>query len=172
MVKRQNRVNDPASNAPRPSGGNRTESFTDAPGWPGALGKQPGVNAMETEIVNGTWKGHLGRGLAPRELQFLLWVALGLTAKEIAREVGISPAAVAKRLSNAMFKLGVTRRAALVAEAIRRQIISPMCVVLVALIAMHALPDGDSMRRDRRVPERRIAHVRTAKRAEAYDYHA
>ena len=127
---------------------------------------------METEIVNGAWKGHLGRGLAPRELQFLLWVALGLTAKEIAREVGISPATVAKRLTNAMFKLGVTRRAALVAEAMRRQIISPMCFVLAALIAMHAMLDGDSMRRDRRVPERRIAQVRTAKRAEAYDHHA
>ena len=127
---------------------------------------------METEIVNGAWKGHLGRGLAPRELQFLLWVALGLTAKEIAREVGISPATVAKRLTNAMFKLGVTRRAALVAEAMRRQIISPMCFVLAALIAMHAMLDGDSMRRDRRVPERRIAQVRTVKRAEAYDHHA
>lgn len=127
---------------------------------------------METEIVNGAWKGHLGRGLAPRELQFLLWVALGLTAKEIAREVGISPAAVAKRLTNAMFKLGVTRRTALVAEAMRRQIISPMCFVLAALIAMHAMLDGDSMRRDRRVPERRIAQVRTVKRAEAYDHHA
>ncbi|MEJ8867281.1 helix-turn-helix transcriptional regulator [Pseudomonas jessenii] len=127
---------------------------------------------METVIVNGAWKGHIGRGLAPRELQFLLWVALGLTAKEIAREAGISPATVAKRLTNAMFKLGVTRRAALVAEAMRRQIISPMCFVLAALIAMHAMLDGDSMRRDRRVPERRIAQVRTAKRAEAYDHHA
>ncbi len=127
---------------------------------------------MESEIVNGAWKGHLGRGLAPRELQFLLWVALGFTAKEIAREAGISPATVAKRLTNAMFKLGVTRRAALVAEAMRRQIISPMCFVLAALIAMHAMLDGDSMRRDRRVPERRIAQVRTVKRAEAYDYHA
>jgi hypothetical protein len=71
-----------------------------------------------------------------------------------------------------MFKLGVTRRAALVAEAMRRQIISPMCFVLAALIAMHAMLDGDSMRRDRRVPERRIAQVRTMKRAEAYDHHA
>lgn len=30
MVKRQNRVNDPACNAPRPSGGNRKESITSA----------------------------------------------------------------------------------------------------------------------------------------------
>lgn len=124
---------------------------------------------MQTEIVNGAWKGHLGRGLAPRELQFLLWVALGLTAKEIAREAGISPATVAKRLTNAMFKLGVTRRAALVAEAMRRQIICPMCFFLASLIAMHSMIVDDSMRRDRRVPERRMAQVRTVKRSEPFD---
>ena len=121
---------------------------------------------MESEIVNGAWKGHLGRGLAPRELQFLLCVAVGLTAKEIAREVGISPATVSKRLTNAMFKLGVTRRAALVAEAMRRQIISPMCFVLAALIAIHAMIGDDAMRRDRRVPERRTAQVRMVRRSE------
>jgi DNA-binding CsgD family transcriptional regulator len=127
---------------------------------------------METAITNGAWKGHLGRGLAPRELQFLLFVAIGLTAKEIAKEVGISPATVAKRLTNAMFKLGVNRRAALVAEAMRRQIISPLCFILVTVVAMHAMFDGDAMRRDRRVPERRIAQVRMVKRAEAYESHA
>lgn len=127
---------------------------------------------MESTIENGAWRGYLGRGLAPRELQFLLWVALGLTAKEIAREAGISPATVAKRLTNAMFKLGVTRRAALVAEAMRRQIISPMCFVLAALIAMHAMIADDSMRRDRRVPERRMAQVRMVKRSEAFDPYA
>lgn len=127
---------------------------------------------METAITNGAWKGHLGRGLAPRELQFLLWVAIGLTAKEIAREVGISPATVAKRLTNAMFKLGVNRRAALVAEAMRRQIISPLCFMLATVVAMHAMFDGDAMRRDRRVPERRIAQVRMVKRSEAYESHA
>jgi DNA-binding CsgD family transcriptional regulator len=121
---------------------------------------------MQSEIVNGAWKGHLGRGLAPRELQFLLCVAVGLTAKEIAREVGISPATVSKRLTNAMFKLGVTRRAALVAEAMRRQIISPMCFVLAALIAIHAMIGDDAMRRDRRVPERRTAQVRMVRRSE------
>lgn len=127
---------------------------------------------MESTIENGAWRGYLGRGLAPRELQFLLWVALGLTAKEIAREAGISPATVAKRLTNAMFKLGVTRRAALVAEAMRRQIISPMCFVLAALIAMHSMIADDSMRRDRRVPERRMAQVRVVKRSEAFDPYA
>ncbi len=127
---------------------------------------------MQTEIVNGTWKGHLGRGLAPRELQFLLWVALGLTAKEIAREAGISPATVAKRLTNAMFKLGVTRRAALVAEAMRRQIISPACFVLAALMAMNAMANIQSVepaRRDRRPPSIRIAQVRITRRSETLE---
>lgn len=127
---------------------------------------------METEISNGAWKGHLGRGLAPRELQFLLWVALGLTAKEIAREAGIAPSSVAKRLSNAMFKLGVTRRAALVAEAMRRQIISPACFVLAALIAMNAIANVQSVepaRRDRRPPSVRIAQIRITRRAETLE---
>ena len=127
---------------------------------------------METEISNGAWKGHLGRGLAPRELQFLLSVALGLTAKEIAKEAGISPGTVAKRLTNAMFKLGVTRRAALVAEAMRRQIISPMCFVLAALMSMNAvvnLQTMDPARRDRRPPSIRIAQIRITRRAETFE---
>lgn len=127
---------------------------------------------METEISNGAWKGHLGRGLAPRELQFLLWVALGLTAKEIAQEAGIAPSTVAKRLTNAMFKLGVTRRAALVAEAMRRQIISPACFVLAALMAMNAVANVQSVepaRRDRRPPSVRIAHVRVTRRSETLE---
>ncbi len=120
---------------------------------------------MET-IVNGGWKGHLGRGLAPRELQFLLWIAQGFTSKEIAREAGIEAGTVKKRLTNAMFKLGVTRRTALVAEAMKRQIITPMCFVLAALIALHSMISDDSIQRDRRVPDRRTAHVRIVRRAE------
>jgi len=129
---------------------------------------------MESTIVSGQWKGHLGRGLAPRELQCLLAVAQGMTAKEIARSIDIAPGTVAKRLSAAMFKLGVQRRAAMVAEAMKRQIISPMCFVLVALIAMHSLAagGGDPMRRDRRAPERRTAQVRVLRKAEAYELHS
>lgn len=129
---------------------------------------------MESTIVSGQWKGHLGRGLAPRELQCLLAVAQGMTAKEIARLMQITPGTVANRIENAMHKLGVHRRAALVAEAMKRQIISPMCFVLVALIAMHSLAagGGDPMRRDRRAPERRIAQVRVLRRADAYELHS
>ncbi|MCQ9136835.1 hypothetical protein, partial [Streptomyces hilarionis] len=48
----------------------RTEDFT---GWPwrqGQTGNQPGVTTMEATIISGAWKGHLGRGLAPKELQY------------------------------------------------------------------------------------------------------
>lgn len=124
---------------------------------------------MESVIENGAWKGYLGRGLAPRELECLLSVAQGMTAKEIARVFDVSPSAVMKRLTSAMFKLGVHRQAALIAEAMRRQIISPMCFVLAALIAMHSMIADDSIRRDRRVPERRMAQVRMVKRSEAFD---
>ncbi|KPA87039.1 response regulator containing a CheY-like receiver domain and an HTH DNA-binding domain [Pseudomonas asplenii] len=123
---------------------------------------------MDT-ITNGTWKGHLGRGLAPRELQFLLWIAQGFTSKEIAKEAGIEAGTVKKRLTNAMFKLGVTRRTALVAEAMKRQIITPACFILAALIAIHSLISDDEMRRDRRVPDRRVAHVRVVRRAESHE---
>ncbi len=49
---------------------------------------------MEATIVNGAWKGHLGRGLAPRELQYLLSAAQGKTAKEIARLHGVAACTV------------------------------------------------------------------------------
>lgn len=110
---------------------------------------------MDTTIVNGAWKGHLGRGLAPRELQFLLSVVQGCTAKEIARTFGIAPGTVVKRLSVAMFKLGVNRQTAMIAEAMRRQIISPLCLMFMSVMVLHAVLDDESMRRDRKIPEPR-----------------
>lgn len=115
---------------------------------------------MDREITCGAWKGHLGKGLAPKELQYLLAAAQGMTAKEIARQFDVAACTVAKRLSCAMFKLGVTRQTAAVAEAIRRKIISPVCFTLVALIVVHAMIGDDAMRRDRRTPERRTAQIR------------
>ena len=121
---------------------------------------------MESTIVDGAWKGHLGRGLAPRELQFVLSVAQGLTAKEIARAFDIAPGTVVKRLACAMYKLGVHRQGAMIAEAMRRQIISPLCLLLAGLIAMHAATDSEMSRRDRRPSERRFAEMRLVRRAE------
>ena len=124
---------------------------------------------MESTIVDGAWKGHLGRGLAPRELQFVLSVAQGLTAKEIAREFGIAPGTVVKRLSCAMFKLGVHRQGAMVAEAMRRLIITPLCLLLVAVIIMQGLDDRGMVRRDRRLTERRAGELRLMRRADSFE---
>lgn len=67
--------------------------------------------------------GHLGRGAAPRELECLLAIAGGLTSKEAARELGIAAGTIDKRLMCLSSKLGVIRRAQLVAEAFRRGLI-------------------------------------------------
>ena len=109
---------------------------------------------------------HLRRPLAPRELQFVLSVAQGLTAKEIAREFGIAPGTVVKRFACAMFKLGVHRQGALVAEAMRRQIITPLCLLLAGLIALHTSTGSEMAPRDRRPIERRFAEMRLVRRAE------
>lgn len=77
---------------------------------------------METINAHGL-VGHLGCGAAPRELECLLAVAAGMSSKEIARKLGVAPASVDKRLLSLTTKLGVIRRAQLVAEAFRRGLI-------------------------------------------------
>ena len=73
---------------------------------------------MTTATINfAGFTGFLGRGAAPRELQCLMAVASGQTSKEAARELGVSPDTVDKRLLALTTKLGVSRRAALVAKA-------------------------------------------------------
>nr|WP_314872124.1 helix-turn-helix transcriptional regulator [uncultured Pseudomonas sp.] len=127
---------------------------------------------MET-ITRGTWMGHLGNVLAPRELEALLWVAEGLTTKEIARKMAVSPGTAKNRIKIVLFKLEAGRRIEAVTKAMRAQIISPLCIMLVGLMAMHsAVNDGDPIRRDRRAPERRTAQVRIVRRAEAFELHA
>lgn len=121
---------------------------------------------MEKTITNGRWKGHLGRGLAPRELQFLLSVVQGQTAKEVARDHGVTPGTVVKRLSNVMYKLGVNRQTAMIAEAMRRNIISPMCFVLATLMSFNAVVSGGSGEVGRRPPSTRTAQVRPTRRQE------
>ncbi len=74
-------------------------------------------------ITAGKWEGTLGQGLAPRELEATLYAAADLTAKEIARLMGITPGTVSKRLDDAKFKLGVRSVRGLVMEAYRRGLI-------------------------------------------------
>lgn len=81
------------------------------------------MNAATTITAHGI-TGFLGRGAAPRELECLLAVAGGATGKEAARYLGVTEDAVKKRLLCLSTKLGVTRRAAMVAEAFKRGLIS------------------------------------------------
>ncbi|MBA5706188.1 LuxR family transcriptional regulator [Pseudomonas fulva] len=127
---------------------------------------------MET-ITRGRWRGHLGLLLAPRELEALLWVAQDLTTKEIARLMGVTPGTVANGIERVIYKLKAKRRMDAVMKAWDQKIISPLCIVLAGLIAMHsAINDNDPIRRDRRAPERRTAQVRIVRRAEAFELHA
>jgi two-component system, NarL family, nitrate/nitrite response regulator NarL len=61
--------------------------------------------------------------LTDRELEVLRHVASGRQAPEIARELFLSPATVKGHLQNLYEKLGVSDRAAAVAEAMRRGLI-------------------------------------------------
>jgi DNA-binding CsgD family transcriptional regulator len=55
--------------------------------------------------------------LRPREIEVVRLVADGLTSKEIARGLGISPLTVRKHRENAMRKLGTHNMAELMAVA-------------------------------------------------------
>ena len=74
-----------------------------------------------------------------------------------------------KRLACAMFKLGVHRQGAMVAEAMRRQIITPLCLLLIAVMTMQGLDDSGMARRDRRPTERRSGEFRMTRRADSFD---
>ncbi|WP_248769169.1 LuxR C-terminal-related transcriptional regulator [Pseudomonas sp. MWU12-2345] len=75
-------------------------------------------------VICGSWRGLLGKGLAERELHCVVALASGQTDKEIARRDGLSPRSIKGRVESAMYKLGVFKRSALVAEAIRLGLIT------------------------------------------------
>lgn len=68
--------------------------------------------------------GFLGRGAALRELECLLEIAAGKTSKQAAKGLGCAPSTVEKAVERIFFKLKVSSRAALIAEAFRRGLIS------------------------------------------------
>lgn len=125
---------------------------------------------MTTDIITHSgFTGFLGRGAAPRELECLLAIAGGATGKEAARVLGISEDGVKKRLLALSTKWGVTRRAALVAEAFKRGIISP-AAVLAVIIAAHGVINDEHLLRGRRggsAGERKIETRIATRRAEA-----
>lgn len=123
------------------------------------------MNASATVTI-GNWTGHLGMGLALRELQCVLGIAMGQTSKELARDLGVQPESIKKRVLAASTKLGVTRRAQLVAEAMRKGVISPL-VVLLCMVITAQQANTEQFGRIRRPGERRIENRVAARRIEA-----
>ncbi|MBJ2263696.1 LuxR C-terminal-related transcriptional regulator [Pseudomonas sp. MF6787] len=107
-------------------------------------------------ISNGIWRGNLGLGLAERELSCLLAVAAGLSDKEIAKQDGLSPRSIKGRIESCMHKLGVFKRPALVAEAFRRGLISPLLIALCAILVGQSATNENPLNRIRRPGERRV----------------
>lgn len=111
------------------------------------------------------WKGNLNQGLAPRELEATLHAAADKTVKQIAQLMGVAPKTIEKRLEAARFKLGARSIRGLVIEAMKRQIIAPLAIVLSTLAGYHAAVDiGDD--HFRRGPSRRVVEMRVLKARE------
>lgn len=106
-------------------------------------------------LTAGNWQGTLKMGLAPRELEATLWAACDMTVKEIGRVMGISPTTAEKRLESARFKLGVKTMRGLVLEAFKRQIITPL-VILLCMVITAQQANTEQFSRTRRPSERRI----------------
>lgn len=117
-----------------------------------------------TTLTLGNWTGHLGMGLALRELQCVLGIASGQTSKELARDLGVHPESIKKRVLAASTKLGVTRRAQLVAEAMRKGVISPLAATLALVLSIHGMADDEHALKTRRGTNERKVETRVAVR--------
>ena len=117
-------------------------------------------------LTAGNWQGNLKMGLAPRELEATLWAAADLTVKEIGRVMGISPNTAEKRLESARFKLGTKTMRGLVMEAFKRQIISPL-ILLLCMVLTAQQANTEQFGRIRRPGERRIETRMAVRRIEA-----
>ncbi|WP_339521782.1 sigma factor-like helix-turn-helix DNA-binding protein [Pseudomonas sp. EA_35y_Pfl2_R111] len=118
---------------------------------------------MDNTIEAAGWRGRLNAGLAPRQLEALIYACADMTSKEIARLMGISPKTVQQRLDDARFKLGRQRTVrGLCLEAMKRGIVAPLAVIiLLNCCAMQQMP---SVRRPPTAP--RVAHARINRRGE------
>lgn len=115
-------------------------------------------------IVEYGLKGHLGMGAALQELRCLMLVVIGKSSKEAAQVLGIAPGTVDKRLLCLSTKLGVKRRAELVAVAFRKGIISSAaCAVLALLFGLQPAQQPSTIAR-RPDAHRRVEMSVTARR--------
>jgi DNA-binding NarL/FixJ family response regulator len=64
-------------------------------------------------------------GMTPREIEVLRLIAAGLTAKEAARKLDISPKTADHHIQNVYSKIGVTTRAAAALYAVEHGLIRP-----------------------------------------------
>lgn len=103
-----------------------------------------------TSITANGWTGFLGRELSLREVQCVLGIASGQTSKELARELGVQPDSIKKRVLSASTKLGVTRRAQLVAVSMQKGLISPVATTLALLLTLYTVIGDDVALRIRR----------------------
>jgi len=103
-----------------------------------------------TSITANGWTGFLGRELSLREVQCVLGIASGQTSKELARELGVQPDSIKKRVLSASTKLGVTRRAQLVAVSMQKGLISPVATTLALLLTLYTVTGDDVALRIRR----------------------
>jgi two-component system, NarL family, nitrate/nitrite response regulator NarL len=67
-------------------------------------------------------KGHSAL-LSPRELEIIRMIAEGLSVPQIAATLHLAPSTVRTHVQNLYAKLGVSDRAAAVAEAMRRRLL-------------------------------------------------
>jgi DNA-binding CsgD family transcriptional regulator len=81
---------------------------------------------MNGLISFGNLQGSTGL-LAEQEMRAALAICAGLSSKEAARVLGRAPGTVKKTVERIFFKLGVSNRAALVAEAFKRGLIAFAC---------------------------------------------
>lgn len=118
---------------------------------------------MDTYIEAAGWRGNLNAGLAPRQLEALIYACADMTCKEIARVMGISPGTVQERLNDARFKVGMQRTTrGLCLEAIKRGIVAPLAVIM--LLNSVALHQHQPIRRQPSAP--RIAQMQISRRGE------
>ncbi|RDH41711.1 LuxR C-terminal-related transcriptional regulator [Zooshikella ganghwensis] len=120
----------------------------------------------------GRWKAHLKNSyISPRATQYALWSLLGLSDKQMARDVGVSPDTVSKTIKSALHKYDYKSRTQLVAELIRHKVIEPIFLLILAFTLAFIGPvdirigikGSESPIRD---PMRRLRRVSTARRTE------
>ncbi|MBU2713696.1 response regulator transcription factor [Zooshikella harenae] len=118
------------------------------------------------------WKAHLKNNfLSPRQTQFAFWSLLGMTDKEMAKELAISHDTIRQKVKQALHKYHLKNRTQLVAELIRHKVIEPvMAVVLAVSIAINSVVDmriGIKREGDpNREPTRTLRRPTTARRIE------